>query len=320
MKRFVLVISLFLFVFGLSLGTSTVSAQRYPNRPITFVVPGGLMLDTSCRVFSEEISRILKIQCPVVAKPGGSLTIGTDYVVRSKKDGYTILYTATAPLIVPKILRPKSISYDWEKDLEPLGGRALFPFTVVVREDSPWKTFGEFIDYAKKHPGEIRVGTPGIETISNFDLEIIKSQTGTEFTHVPIESGPAIALLGGHIEAAIIPITETVSYIQAGKLRLLLVSNKLPDFPNAPTMKELGHKQDILLTWFGLYGPSGIPEEARKVLVPAVEKAVKTPEVKARIEKLHFLCDYISPADMKKQIMEEYQTVSAVAAKLGLSK
>ena len=109
MKRFLLVASLFLFILGLSLGASSVSAQRYPSRPITVVVPGGLMMDTSCRVFTEELSKILKIQCPVVAKPGGSLTIGTDYVVRSKKDGYTILYTATAPFIIPKIFRPTSI-------------------------------------------------------------------------------------------------------------------------------------------------------------------------------------------------------------------
>jgi tripartite-type tricarboxylate transporter receptor subunit TctC len=288
MKRFVFVIGLVLLV--ISLGTSTASAQPYPNRSIQLVIPGaaGLMQDIPGRIVSEEVGKILNTQIVVMNKPGASMTLGTDAVAKSKKDGYTLLFTATAPLVYPRVFDPQSLPYDVVRDLEPLGGRALVPFTVTVQESSPWKTFAELIEHAKKNPETLRVGTPGVETASNFDLQIIQSLTGTQFTHIPIARGPAVSLLGGHIEVVVLPITEVMSYAQAGKMRILLVSNKIPELPNVPTPKELGYKQDLLPTWFGFYGPSGLPEEVKKALAPAIEKAIKNPELKARLEKMNF--------------------------------
>lgn len=320
MKRFVLVIgfSMFVAVFG----TSTVSAQPYPNRPVQFVIPGpaGLMQDIPGRIVSEEVGKILNSQMVVLNKPGGSMTLGTDFVVKSKKDGYTLLWTATAPLVYPRVFDPKTLPYDPDKDLEPLGGRALVPFTVAVQESSPWKTFGELIDYAKKNPDTLRVGTPGVETAANFDLLIIQSETGARFNHIPIVKGPAVSLLGGHIEVVVLPITEVAAYTQAGKMRILMASNKLPDFPKVPTPRELGYKQDLLPTWFGFYGPSGLPQEVKQVMVPAVEKAFRNPEIKARLEKMNFAVDYKAPGEMRKLITEEYDVVSGMARKLGLGK
>ncbi len=249
------------------------------------------------------------------------MTLGTDAVAKSKKDGYTLLFTATAPLVYPRIFDPQSLPYDPDKDLEPLGGRALISFTVTVQESSPWKTFAELIDYAKKNPGKLRVGTPGIQTAANFDLQIIQSATGAQFNHVPIVKGPAVSLLGGHIEVVVLPITEVISHAQAGKFRILLVSNKMPELlPNVPTPRELGYKEDLLPTWFGFYGPSGLPEDVKKVLIPAIEQAIKNPELKAKLEKMNFSVGYKSPAEMRKLVAEEYGTVSTIAKKIGLGK
>jgi tripartite-type tricarboxylate transporter receptor subunit TctC len=315
------IVTWLILAFALFLGApGDVTAQNYPTHQIQLVVPGGLMQDLSARVFAEDMGRNLGTQIVTINKPGASMTLGTDSVVRSKKDGYTLLYTATAPLIYPRIFDPKSVTYSWEKDLEPLGGRAIFPFTVTIGADSPIKTFADFIDYAKKNPGKLRIGTPGIQTVSNFNLELIKSMTGTDYTHVPIVSGPAISLLGGHIEGVILPITEVKSYVESGKMRILAVSNKLADFPSVPTLRELGFKEDLLLTWFAFYAPSGIPEAARKVLVPALEKAVNNPQVQADIRKINFLIDYKSPTEMKAMIAREDETVSTIAAKIGLRK
>ncbi len=318
MKRFILIGSLCLFIFGFGAGLASVSAQPYPNRPVQMIVPGtpGLMQDISCRVFTDELAKIINQQIVVLNKAGASNTLGTDFVIRAKKDGYTLLYAPTNPLIHVKIFNPKSISYNAEKDLEPLGGRAIFPFNLVVREDSPWKTFPELIDYAKKNPGKIRIATPGLDTVASYDLEIIQSETGAQFTLVPMQGGPAISLLGGHIEGAIVPITETRAYVDSGRERMLLVSNKLPDFPKVPTLKELGYKQDILLTWFGFYAPSGVPDEVKKVMIPAIEKCVKLPQVKTKIEKINFILEYVSPAEQKKLLAEEYQVVNGVAEKI----
>jgi tripartite-type tricarboxylate transporter receptor subunit TctC len=322
MRRFVLVVGLFLVLYGWSVATLPVQAQPYPNRPIQLVIPGapGLMQDIPGRLLSEEVGKLIKQQIVVLNKPGASMTLGTDAVAKSKKDGYTLLFTATAPLVYPRVFDPKSVPYDPDKELEPLGGRALISFTVTVQENSPWKTFDELIDYAKKNPEKLRVGTSGVETAANFDLQIIQSLTNTRFTHIPITKGPAVSLLGGHIEVVVLPITEVISYAEANKLRILLVSNKMPEIPNVPTPRELGYKQDLFPTWFGFYGPSGMPEEVKKVLVPAIEQAIKNPEMKAKLERMHFVVDYKSPGEMKKLVTEEYDTVSTMAKKLGLGK
>lgn len=128
-----------------------------------------------------------------------------------------------------------------------------------------------------------------------------------------------MTLLGGHIEV-VLPITEVFSYAQAGKMRILLISHKMAELPNVPTPGELGYKQDLLPTWFGFYGPSGLPEDVKKVWIPAVERAIKNPEIKARLEKMNFVVDYKTPAEMTKLIAEEFATVSGIAKKLGLGK
>lgn len=98
------------------------------------------------------------------------------------------------------------------------------------------------------------------------------------------------------------------------------MSKKMPEFPNIPTITELGYKQDLLTAWMGLFGPAGLPEEVKKVLVPAIEKAIKNPESKAKLEKMGYVVDYKSPAELKKMMVEEYQVANAIALKIGLRK
>jgi tripartite-type tricarboxylate transporter receptor subunit TctC len=320
MKRFFLVV--FISVVSLTLGSFSVRAQPFPSHPIQLLTPGtpGLMQDVTCRLFGEEIGKALNTQMVVMNKPGASMTLATDAVARAKKDGYTILYASATPFVYAHVTNPKVVPYDPLKDLEPLGGEAVFPFTVTVQQDAPWKTFAELIDHAKKNPGKLRVATPGPGSTDNFNVQVVQALTGAQFTHVPMASGPAIALLGGHVELTFSPISEASQYVKAGKLRLLLLSNKMPQFPGVPTIREFGYKQDLIRGWFAFFAPAGIPDEARKVLVPAVEKAFKNPEVKAKVEKLEYLVDYKSPEQFKKELAEEYEIANGIATKLGLKK
>jgi tripartite-type tricarboxylate transporter receptor subunit TctC len=278
------------------------------------------MQDISCRILGEEVGKTLNVQMTVMNKPGASMTLATDAVVRSKKDGYTILYASATPLVYAPVTNPKIVPYDPVKDLEPLGGEAVFPFTVTVQEDAPWKTFPELVDYAKKNPGKLRVATPGVLSTDNFNVQVVQALTGAQFTHVPMSSGPAIALLGGHVELTFSPITEVSQYVQAGKLRILLLSTKLSQYPKVPTIRDFGYKQDLFTGWFGFFAPSGIPDDAKKLLIAAIEKAFKNPEVKAKIEKLEFSVDYKSPEEFKKMLAEEYERASGIAEKLGIKK
>jgi tripartite-type tricarboxylate transporter receptor subunit TctC len=324
MKRFILVVGLSMVFCALSLGTPAVQAQSYPNRPIQLIIPipaggGG---DVNARLLIEELGKIVGTQIVAVNKPGAADTVGTDATAKSKKDGYTIGYTSSAALVYARVINPENVHYDPVKDFDHLGLHVFFPLAIAVQESSPWKTFGEFIDYAKKNPGKIRVSTPGLGSTAHFNLELIQSLTGAPLTHIPFKGGEAVitALLGGHVEATCDAVGKIMPHAEAGKMRVLLLSKKFSLLPNVQTVTELGYKQDLLSAWFAMIAPAGIPEEAKKVLVPAIEKSIKDPELKAKIERRGYIVDYKSPAELKKVIASDYETARALAAKLGLSK
>jgi len=321
MKRFFFVFISFVMVLGLGV-PGAVQAQPYPNRPISLINTGtpGQMLDIPSRIFADELAKVIGTQIIVTAKPGGSMTLGTDAVVRSRKDGYTILYTSATALVYAPLTTPKIVPYDGFKDLEILGGRVLLPFTVTVQEGAPWKTFGELIDDAKKNPGKIRFGSVGVGATESFNLQIIESLTGAKMTLVPLSTHPAVSLLGGHIEVIGSPLSEVHTYATSGKFRILLMAVKNPKFPNVPTLTELGYRQDMIVGWHAFFAPAGIPEEAKKVLIPGIKKVWETPEVRTKVENLALGYEYRSPAEFRKLWEEEYQIAKEIAAKLGLGK
>ncbi len=322
MKRSIFLVGLLLMALGLSLGASTTFVQTYPNRSVQFVLPGtpGSIIDITGRVLAEDMGKVLGAQFIPVNKPGAGFTLGTDFVVRSKKDGYTLVYTNSPAIVYARILSPDTVPYNPDKDLEPLGLHLSFPHALAVQTSAPWKTFGELVDYAKKNPNQVRCSTPGIGSTTHFHLEILQSLTGAQFNHIPFKSGEAVitALLGGHVEMTFDAVSKIAPHVEAGKMRMLLVTIKSPLFPNVPTLRELGYKQDLVPTWFAMYGPVGMPEEVKKTLIPAIEKAVNNPESKTRVEKLHFVVNYKSPAEQKKLAAEEYEAGLAIAKKIGL--
>jgi len=322
MRRLIFIAILSLAIY--SFGVNKIQAQPYPNRPIQLVIPAsaGAILDITGRVLADDLGKILGQQFIPINKPGGGFTLGTDLVARSKKDGYTLCYTNNPAIVYARILTPETVAYDPDKDLEPLGLHLFFAHAIAVQASAPWKTFGELLDYVKKNPDKVRVSTPGIGSTSHFNLEIIQSLTGTQFNHVPFKSGEAVitALLGGHVEMTFDAISKIAPHVESGKMRMLLVTIKTPLFPNIPMLPELGYKQELPASWFAMYGPAGLPEEVKKVLIPAIEKAVKNPELKAKLEKMHFTVIYKSPAELKKLSAEEYETALEIAKKVGLRK
>jgi len=157
---------------------------------------------------------------------------------------------------------------------------------------------------------------------ANFNVEITQSLTGAQFTHVPFKGGEAVvtALLGGHVEVSYDIVGKFLPHVEAGKVRLLLVSRKVSFLPNLPTITELGYKRELLSGWHGVFAPAGISEETKKVLVSAFEKGVKSPEARAKIEKLGYVVEYKRPEEVRKMIIDDYETAKGIAAKLGLGK
>jgi tripartite-type tricarboxylate transporter receptor subunit TctC len=322
MKRFMVIATAITCIGLLSLATTPVHAQSYPSHAIQLIIPipaggGG---DVNGRILVDELGKILGQQIVVTNKPGASDTMGTDALAKSKKDGYTLGYTSSAAMVYSRATNPQSVPYDPVKDFDPLALHTFFPLAVAVQANSPWKSFNELVDYAKKNPGKLRVSTAGVGSTSNFDVEIVQSLTGAQFTHVPFKGGEAVvtALLGGHVEVSFDIVGKFAPHVDAGKLRLLLVSRKVASLPNLPTITELGYKRELLSGWHAMFGPAGMPEEAKKVLVPAIEKAMKSPEGKGKIEKLGYVVEYKGPADLRKLIIDDYEAANAIAIRLGL--
>ena len=323
MKRVLSILGLFFFVCGLSSGVPSTHAQTYPDRPIQLVipVPPGVVLDVTGRLVAEELTKILKTQVVVLNKPGASMVLGTDQVARSKKDGYTIAYTNTSAIVYSRVTNPETVPYDPLKDLEPLGLHLFFPLTVTVRASSPWKNCSELIEYAKNNPGKLRVTTPGQGTVDHFNLEIIQTLTGAQFTHVPMKGEQVItALLGGHVEVISDALSKIMPHLDSGKLRILLITKKMAGFPDIPTISELGYKQDLFSAWAAFYAPAGVPGEVKRILIPAIEKAINNRESKEKINNMGFIVDYKPPEELKTLSIEYYERAYSVAKRLGIVK
>jgi tripartite-type tricarboxylate transporter receptor subunit TctC len=322
MKKRYLFFFVALFLFGSGNLPGLCFAAGYPDHPIQLVIPypAGAGGDITARMLAEELEKILGSKIIPSNKPGASSVLGTDAVIRGKKDGYTLLYGSSAGFVFAPVANPEVLHYDPLRDAEPLGFHYFFPSTVAVRSDATWKTFPQLVEYARKNPGKIRVSTTGVGSGPHFVLEIIQSITGVQMTHVPFEGGESVitALLGGHVEATIDSFSKVKPHAEAGKMRMLLITNKMPGIPDLPTITELGYKQTLPGSWFALFAPAGIPEEVRRVLVPAVEKAVRA--TKPRIDQMGSICEYKSPAELRKMIEQEYGRAFEIAVKIGLRK
>ena len=323
MKRTIFIIGLLSTAFWLPLLGSILWAQPYPNRPIQLIIPtvAGGFQDIPARALVEVLGRLLGTQVIPINKPGASSTLGLDFVARGKKDGYTLAYPGSSPLVYAPIVNPQ-VPYDPHKDFEPLGSHVMVPFAIAVHANSPWKTFNDLLDYAKKNPERLRINTMGIGSTPHFIVEIIQSVTDIKLTHVPYKGGELVitALLGEQVEVSCDIINKFIPHVESGKVRILLMTHKVDYLPNVPTLIELGYKQELPYLWFAMYGPAGMPDDVKKVLIPAVEKAVKNPDLKAKMEKIGFTVYYKSPEEFRRIVLEEYNTTLAIAKKIGLRK
>ena len=299
-------------------------AQDYPKGAVTLVIPlaPGDATDTSARAIADELSRELKVSIVSVNRPGAGGALGTEAVVKAKPDGYTIILTNNASLVFRSILDPKTASYNPLTDLTPLGLAMRSPSILAVRGDAPYRTFGELVEYAKKNPGGVRIGTAGAGSVGEFCVRTINSLTGAGLIPVPFTgASPGVtALLGGHVEGVVLALGTMTAHLRSGALRGIVISSKYPDFPGIPTLAELGYSEGLFGIWVAFLAPAGVPSEVSRALVPALERAIKSPAISTKLRPLGMLMDYSPPEKLLDEIRDEHRRVSEIAAKSGLIK
>jgi len=196
------------------------------------------------------------------------------------------------------------------------------PSILAVRGDAPYKTFAEMVEHSKKNPGSVRIGTAGAGSVGDFCVLTLNSLTAAGLTTVPFTgASPAVtALLGGHVEGVVLALGTMTGHLRSGTLRGIIISTRYPDFPGIPTLSELGYSEPFFGIWVGFFAPANVPAEVTRALVPALERAIKSPAIGAKLRPLGMLMDYAPPEKLLAEIREEHRRVSEIAAKSGLIK
>jgi tripartite-type tricarboxylate transporter receptor subunit TctC len=281
-------------VFTAALLAAPAAAQEpFPSRPVTIVAPfpPGGVADLTARPVAAAMERALKNPVGVVNKTGAAGAVGMQFVATSKPDGYTLLLALSSISIIPEadklFGRPPAFTVD---QFAPIALISADPTILVVRAESPWKTAREFIEDAKKRPGQISYSSSGIYGTLHMAMELLSHAAGIKLRHVPYAgAGPALtAILGGHVDALASGPAVVIPHIKAGKLRPLAGwgDKRVAALPEVPTFKELGYPEAEFYIWAGLFAPRGTPESVLARLREAVRLAVQDPEFKAAMDKL----------------------------------
>ncbi|MFO1323502.1 MAG: tripartite tricarboxylate transporter substrate binding protein [Burkholderiales bacterium] len=300
-----------------ALGVGLASAQDFPTRPVTMIVPwpAGGSTDIVMRALATATEKYLGQPIVVENRPGAAGTLGAVAMVNAKPDGYTI---TQIPITVFRNPHLGNVGYDPLTDLTYVIGISGYTFGVVVRADSPWKTWGDLVAYAKANPGKVSYGTPGANTSLHVTMEDIAYRYDIKWTHVPFRGNAdnMTALLGGHIDASA-DATGWGPHVDAGKMRLLATwgPQRTKRWPNAPTLKELGF--DVVSTSpYGIAGPKGMDPKVLATLHDAFRKGMQDPVHMQAMEKYDQDLLYLSAEDYAKFARETFAAERATMARL----
>ncbi len=316
-----LVLCVLLPIFAL---IGSVHAADFPSRPVELIInfpPGGIV-DTSVRVMTEELSKNLGVPVVVINRSGGGGAVGAQYVMGADPDGYTVLASATGVFNIVPLLNP-GLSYKLS-DFIPLARYASSLDVILVRKDSPFEKFEDLVSYAKKNPGKMTCGDPGIGTASDFMLEMLKLEAGISFVKIPYKGGGELntALMGGHVDFITNGIAAVQGLVKSGQLRALVINanERTANLPDVPSLKELGYGKSVLRIGVGYLLPKGTPKANVDKLASVFERAIKSPAVKKSLESLGIIVDYEDGPTFATSLADQYKVLEEVGKKAKLIK
>ena len=297
-------------LLSLTIGLNIAFAQPYPDHPIVLVVPNppGGLVDTSARLLSEPLTRVIGQPVVVDNKPGASGNTAYQFVAKAKPDGYTLLISYSGYHVGNPSLMDK-LPWDPIKDYAPIALLTVSTNVIAVHPSIPVNNLKEFIAYAKANPGKLNYASQGNGSVSHIGTEMFKQITGVDMVHVPYKgSGPAIQdVLAGQVQVFISTPPSLMQHIQSGKLKGLAVTgkNRHPGMPNVPTTAEAGLPSFQLESWVGLFAPAGTPAPVVAKLTESVKKSLALPETKERADAAGVELRYLNPAATEALVKKE---------------
>jgi tripartite-type tricarboxylate transporter receptor subunit TctC len=302
---------------------SVFAQSTWPTKPVRFVVPfapGGTS-EIVARSVAAELTKQLGQSVYVENKPGGAGVTAMAEVAKAAPDGHTMILGHVGTLAVnPYML--KNQPYDVNRDFIPVTLLAKVPNVFVIHPDVPAKNFREFVDYVKKHPGELNYGSAGNASAGHLAMEYLKLVTGMYITHIPYRgTGPQLTdLLAGRTQASSAGLPALGAHIRAGKLRAIAVGTqqRISSLPDVPTVAEMGFKDFETSQWYGILGPAGTPPEVVKKIQEESYKALKSSAVTERFATDNAIGGGGPSADFAAFIKREQAIWSDIVKRAGI--
>jgi len=310
---------IFLFSF------SCFGQNTFPNKAVNLIVPfpPGGAADQPSRLISQALFNVWQQPAVVLTKPGAGGAIGAAFVANAAADGYTLLATNPSMIIVPEADRMfgRPTTFDIS-NFAPLALLVADPIVLVVKADSPWKTYKDLIADAKAKPGEITYGSSGAYSASHIPIEMLANAANMKLRHIPFAGGgPAIlAVLGGHISTTASSPAAVVNQIKSGALRALVVTGnkRLASLPDVPTAIELGFKDAEFYLWIGLFAPAKTPPEIVQTIRNDLNKAINQDNgFIQNMQKLGATTDYRDGPAFNEFLTKDAERIKATMLKIG---
>ena len=313
--------SCLLFAVILVMGfNATAGAASFPTKTITMYTsssPGGGG-DLPLRMLAKAMSSILGQPVVVENKVGGGGFLTGSAIASAKPDGYTLGQFYTSGFTMAPLLR--NPPYDIFT-FTPVASYGMYVFEFTVRQDSPWKTFQDFIGYAKQHPNVVTVSTCKPDSMENLPIWMLQNQAGIKVKLVPLEEGPSVtSLLGGHV-MALTGVGQGIPMIREGKLRMLAtyLGQRMATFPDVPTLKELGYNI-VVESVLAMYAPPGTPKDVVQILEDAFRKASNDADFKKIISNYEIMPVFRSASEIDKYHRTIAAEAKPIMIKLGMVK
>jgi len=303
-------------------GAGAQDAPRYPTRPIRIVVPyaAGGFTDIVSRLVAQKIGTSLGQPVVVENKAGASTILGAEAVARAPADGYTLLMAVTTTLSTNPLLF-KKLSYK-TTDFTPVALTGLTPFVLMAHPSVAARNVKELVALEKAKPGTLNVATLGTGASTHLVAEMFHSVTGTKLQDVPYKgAGPALNdLLAGHVQLYFDAISTSLPHIKSGQLKAIALTaeQRSPVAPQVPTFAELGYPDMVAYSWYGLLAPAGTPPAIVNALNKAVNYALQSPDVHARLAAEGATAPIMSPAQFGQLIEAHTRTWTKVIAPLNI--